>query len=46
VVDENLDEVEGKTPSSLREGPFDPGHAEQIAPKRFVMGSKISKIDA
>ena len=46
VVDENLDEVEGKTPPRLREGPFDPGHAEQIARRRFVMESKISKIDA
>ena len=46
VVGENLDEVEGKTPPRLREGPFDSEQAEQIARRRFVMERKISKIDA
>ena len=46
VVDENLDEIEVNALPRLREGPFDLGHAEQIARRQSVMVSKISKIYA
>ena len=42
VVDENLDEIEVNALPRLREGPFDLGHAEQIARRQSVMESKIS----
>jgi hypothetical protein len=46
VVDETLDEIEVNAPPRPREGPFDPGHAEQIARRPFLVESKTSKIDA
>ena len=46
VVNENLDEVEIDALRRLRDGPFDPAHAEQIARRQSVMESEISKIYA